>query len=334
MSGLDRIQFANELQSAAYSSFMRTYDAEPAVYSQICEVRDITEGSQLWYGDKEIIYTGMSDYRERQDGARYENDKPILEGISQARMRQFSRSHTIPWRQLASISAGEASRQVTNLADQVVADWGGQAVREFDGLLADSLEAGALAAGSLEFYDNTYLDNIDPHPGFIYDGKALFASDHPLQTGTRSNINVSAALTQANLNAAVTQMYGTNAVDFRGRRVRDPSVGADGQPAAGADRDEARAVRHGPRGVDRRGEHQRGPAAGREPVPDEHHGLAPAGAAASPRLRLLPHALSAAEGVDHRGDRRDHAVGRHRVRLPRARLARGDRQQLRHLLIG
>jgi hypothetical protein len=220
MSGLDRIQFANELQSAAYSSFMRTYDAEPAVYSQICEVRDITEGSQLWYGDKEIIYTGMSDYRERQDGARYENDKPILEGISQARMRQFSRSHTIPWRQLASISAGEASRQVTNLADQVVADWGGQAVREFDGLLADSLEAGALAAGSLEFYDNTYLDNIDPHPGFIYDGKALFAADHPLQTGTRSNINVSAALTKANLNAAVTQMYGTNAVDFRGRRVR------------------------------------------------------------------------------------------------------------------
>jgi hypothetical protein len=221
MSGLDRVQFANELQAAAFASFMRTYDAEPAVYSQICEVRDITEGSQLWYGDKEIIYSGMSDYRRREDGGRYENDRPVREGVSQVAMQPFSRSHEISSRQLMSITAGDAARQITNIADQVIADWGSQAVREYDGWLADSLEAGVIAAGSKPYYDNTYLDNIDANPGFIYDGKAFFAADHPLEDGSSlSNINVTAPLTQANLDAAVTKMYGTNAIDYRGRRAR------------------------------------------------------------------------------------------------------------------
>lgn len=88
-------------------------------------------------------------------------------------------------------------------------------------LAANILQKGALSAGHLATFDQSYYGKPWANGGKSYDGVSFFNSAHPLKLGgstTYSNITVSLSLSATNLATAETTMI-NNALDERGQVI-------------------------------------------------------------------------------------------------------------------
>jgi hypothetical protein len=215
---LDVNELADTVKAELYPVVIQDYEAQPAFYPQLTDLRPITEMGNF-YGIKGNTLEAVGEFRDRADGQEAEHDSPGKAYTWQAAVRQKTRMMTIPQRMLDSL--GSAGR-IVDYVQRQAAGWGVQAMRAKDTHVAGMLQKGTLTAGSAEFFDNSYLDDNDPNPKYIYDGLPFFDTAHTLSDSstTLSNHTASSALTRANLETVLTTIRQTNAIDDRGNRIQ------------------------------------------------------------------------------------------------------------------
>lgn len=216
---IDVNELADAVKQELYPVMVQAYDEEPETYSRIADVRGMGELNGNLYGTKGTTLLGAGEFRERQDGQEVEADSPGKAYTWRCKVRQFARTIPIAQRTLDSLQSAD---KIANYVQEQVAAFGRQAKRKKEDRIAGMLQTGTLTAGSLEYFDDSYLDENDPNAGVIYDGLPFFDTAHTLAnaSGTFSNHVASRTLTRANLETTLTAMRQTNAVDDNGDRVR------------------------------------------------------------------------------------------------------------------
>jgi hypothetical protein len=138
---------------------------------------------------------------------------------------KYRREISIPYDLLDAV---DAKTQVFDLVTNFLTKFSAYASQVKDIRMAQMLQKGTLAAGSEQWFDQSYRGAPDSNAGFIYDGKPMFAASgnaHPLKFATNSGsqgVNLDAALnlaTAADLNTAYNLATVTNAVDEAGRQI-------------------------------------------------------------------------------------------------------------------
>lgn len=214
---IDINELADTVKEEAYPVMIQSYDVVPSVFDRIAEVRPLSELANK-YGTKGTTLEAVGEFRDRLDGQEAEADQPGKAYTWQLAVKQPARRVDIPQRSLDSM---QSAGRIVDYVQRQAAEWGKQAIRFKEARIAGMLQDGTLTAGSLEFFDNSYLDEYDPNAGFIYDGLPFFDGAHTLSgaSGTFSNIATSRPLTRANLETTLTTMRQTNAVNDRGDRI-------------------------------------------------------------------------------------------------------------------
>jgi hypothetical protein len=214
---LSATQIQGLIEDDGYPAMFEMYDRMPSLYQDIAEVVSVNDAGMPLYGDKGEEFQGMDEFREREDGAEFE-DSTINKILTwQCKIRQYGRALVIPSRVVQANDLSAAQKLIAEAAP----GFAEQAKRQKDDFVAGMFQKGTLTAGSTAYFDNSYGNNADPNAGFIYDGLPWFDTAHTLSDGTGSYANhtVSLTLSEANLETAIIAMTDTNAVDDRGNRV-------------------------------------------------------------------------------------------------------------------
>lgn len=195
------------------------YDERELIFPRFCRMMSMDELTDKPWGARFGTLTGVGKPKRLVNGQAPDSDS-LLDGYSwQIAANEYGIEVPIPYDMLES---DNAQRRVESLVNQTATSFVQQVGIEKDQMVADFLQKGTIAAGDTDVFDSTYTGNRDGNRGKIYDGKAFFATDHPLlhvAGATRSNITESAAFSSDTLQAGRIAMSQTNAVDERGRPI-------------------------------------------------------------------------------------------------------------------
>jgi hypothetical protein len=217
---MDRDQIQSLIAKTGRGIVLPAYAEVETVHSRVAEVRTV-DATTGYEGHADDVMEEVGSLTRRADGQAVDRDRPGRIGIAPVRFHKFARGLRIPVHQMRAImeSPNPEARLVNYMQSQLT-EFGRDAARGRDIWLSGMLEKGVLSAGNAEYFDNSYAGLADPNGGKIYDKKAWFATDHPLRSGTRSNLRVTSPLTLANLDLARIQMRQTNGVNHRGNRIQ------------------------------------------------------------------------------------------------------------------
>lgn len=206
---------ANIVVPQAQQVVIQRYAQQPAIYEQIADVQPLT--GEMLYGGHETILESAGELLEREDFESVQADQPGVVGIAANKTRQFERSIQLSERDAEAIVG---TGVLPDWINEKVAGFGDAARRAKNVLFTQHYERGVIAAGDKNVFKRSYRGFQATNEGFIYDGKAWFATDHVLRGATTvANIVTSAALTEATFDAAVTRYKQTMGVDHRGQRI-------------------------------------------------------------------------------------------------------------------
>lgn len=172
-------------------------------------------------GERRLTLVGVGRPQKYHDGEEV-RAQTVGEGWEmQLGAPQFADKIVIPYSIFEGNDPGQA---VLRQLRSTLPGYARSASTEKDRLIAGMFQKGTLAAGSQEYFDNSYPGAPQTSPKFIYDGKPWFAASgngHPLKYGTATpyNLIASSALTAANLDEVYKTMSTTNAVDERGIEI-------------------------------------------------------------------------------------------------------------------
>lgn len=206
---------ANIVIPQANEIVIEKYMAAPSVYDRVADVKAL--GGEHLYGHRKTILETSGELLEREDYEPVQADQPGVVGVAAAKTLQFERSIQMANREAkAIIEAGVMPEYVS----ERIAGYAEAARRAKNIRFTEHYEQGVIAAGNKNVFKRSYRGYDATNEGFIYDGKAWFATDHPLRgSDTVSNITASAALSESTFDAAVTKYRQAMAVDHRGQRI-------------------------------------------------------------------------------------------------------------------
>lgn len=192
---------------------LESYASRPSVLPMLGMITPVDPtGADLGFKGAVIADGGYLD--ERKENQPYDEDRIRQAHQWQCQVREFAKRFRIDRRTWA---ADNARKQVIANMLQWARTEGGNAMMTKERLVAGMFQKGTLTAGSLAYFDNTYADNVDPYPKFIYDNLPWFDTAHPAQSGaTYANHVVSSALSHANLETMQILTDQTNAFNERG----------------------------------------------------------------------------------------------------------------------
>jgi hypothetical protein len=220
---LDISALGNLVTMSANELMIEEYAQVPPIWNQITGTRVISAESGNLYGESREIFDSAGELIERDDYIPFKADNPRPIGTAYAKTRPFGRSLVVAERTLAQLNRGPNAQVQLNIRNYVEEQLGGfarRAARQRDRWLAASLEAGTLTAGSLPYFDNSFPKHPDTNPGFLYDGKPWFATDHALRSGVQvSNRFAAKPLNATNLEEGVTHFRTAMAVNHRGMEI-------------------------------------------------------------------------------------------------------------------
>lgn len=195
------------------------YDPQSLIYPQFCRIISPSDLTDRPYGMRFTTLTSAGEPKRYIEGNPADADTLLQGYTGQIAAKLYAREMSLPY---SLLETDNPRRQVENLVSHFVQTYGERVGQKNDELVADVLQKGTLAAGDTAVFDNSYEGNADPNIGKIYDGKALFATDHAPKhaSGTYSNITASLALTGDNVQSTRVKMSSTNAFDERGKRIR------------------------------------------------------------------------------------------------------------------
>lgn len=218
MSSIDISQIPAIVARDAYHAMFQAYNAEPVIYPMLCDMHDAPPGM---LGDKGSVISGLGDMKRVLDGEEIKADTVKGTYTWRCAVNRYAGRIDIPKRML---DAADASGKVTNMITQFASQWGRRAPTQKEQIIADILQKGTLSAGDKTVFNGSFPNETDANLGLIFDGKPFFAATgngHPLLADTATPFNLTAAstLTQANIQANLTAMRVTNAVDDRGIKI-------------------------------------------------------------------------------------------------------------------
>lgn len=217
---IDISQVPEILEAALYPYVLNEYQGVATSYQDIADVRPVLPNAS--YGTKWSASSGMGSPIEFEDGEEVSLDSTDTAKTAQIKVRQYGRRAFISDRMIKQLGAVGLGGFVTEASR----GWGEKAAILKDDRIAGILQKGTLTAGSAEYFDNSYVNNADPNPKFIYDGLPFFDTAHTLSaaSGTYANHTASLALSRDNLQTVLTTFESTNAVDERGDRISNPAT--------------------------------------------------------------------------------------------------------------
>lgn len=209
---MDVTQIPELVERTAYPLSFDAYAQVPTVYPRICEVLPVTP--DLLYGERidHVIGVGEPDkvpygqeINEREGDTGH---KIYLAVYKLGEKMRFPRE---------LVESSDAIGRLTSLIGAFAQSIGQQMPLKKERIIADIFQKGTLTAGDASVFNNSFPNEADPYPKFIYDGQPFFDTAHGLKLSstTPSNHTASAALTLANLEAQHTLMAVTSAVDER-----------------------------------------------------------------------------------------------------------------------
>lgn len=192
---------------------LESYAARPSVLPKLGRITPVSpEGIDLGFKGAVIADGGYLD--ERNEHQPYNEDRIRQAHQWQCKVREFAKIFQIDRRTWAAINS--RSQVIANIMQWARTE-GGNTMATKERFVAGMFQKGTLTAGSLAYFDNTYSDNVDPYPKFIYDNLPWFDTAHPAQSGaTYANHVVSSALSHANLETMQILTDQTNAFNERG----------------------------------------------------------------------------------------------------------------------
>jgi len=213
MASVSHDQIAALFANAGVRVVASTYARLPQIYPLFCEVVDPSAASHAPYGDKSTTVIWGADVRRRKDGEEFQSSTMGQGYTPQGAIDLLSGRLDITERDM------EANSADTTIANKIT-DWARQWVENTQNFceqdIAGLLMRGAITAGDPAYFDGSFVGNDDPNAGKIFDGKSLFATDHPLKfvpgPGV-ANFVASATLDQTTLTAARVAYSTTMAKD-------------------------------------------------------------------------------------------------------------------------
>ena len=218
MSSVDVSQVPALIAQDLFPVMFQTYEAQPQVAPQICEMMP-TDGSM--YGTKGTVIGGLGAPKIVLDGEEINADTFNQAYTWQCKIVRLARRVDIPKRMM---DGSDAAAKVGSLLAQHGKSWGQSFAQTKEERVAAVFQRGTIAAGDKSVFDGSFPDNADPNIGFIFDGKPFFAATgngHVLSANSATPFNLTAALAldSTGLQTVLTAMRTTNAIDDRGQKV-------------------------------------------------------------------------------------------------------------------
>lgn len=195
-----------------YEAVAAAYERRQLIYPLFCDVRSPNELQDAPYGGRNVdaIMDATPKRREEHESSQSSNAQ---EGyVRQVATPELSRMLRIPQ---AMLDSSNAQERIGSLVTRWSTQFANQMDLEVETFVAGMLQKGTLTAGSLDYFDQSYVTNTDSNAGFIYDGLPWFDTAHVNKRGanTYSNHTASLGLSAANLETVLTTMIATNAKD-------------------------------------------------------------------------------------------------------------------------
>lgn len=215
---LDITQVGELVANDGYQASFDRYDSLGLIYPRLGRVIDPESAGIPLYGEKWSVFMGHERARKREDLQDIDDSTTKKAWTAQAAISPYSRGLRIASR---ALRAQGNNQGVKDDIIQWMTDRAEVTGLQKEDLIAGMFQKGTLTAGDTEFFDGSFVDNPDPNRGFIYDGLPWFDTAHTRAGGSSTYANhvVSAALSQATIQNALTLMRHTNAVNDRGERI-------------------------------------------------------------------------------------------------------------------
>jgi len=206
MAGILRNAFTEGMKKQLYTYFWESYDETPPKYTEFFEVVNSDAAYEQF-----TSAIGLGELLEKPEDEDIQYDAPMESYTIICKNRSFARGVKF------SYEAIQDSKQAGNLLQNSVGTWGGKLNVTKEKFYAKFFNYGAYSAGN-DVFNNTISGLVTDSSGtLIYDGKALFATDHPDKVGgTYSNFESAYSLTHDNIKTVYTTFHVTNAKDERG----------------------------------------------------------------------------------------------------------------------
>jgi hypothetical protein len=211
-------QVGKLVQEVGYPVLLGTYERTPTFFPQFCRVVPDSATSAPRFGHKQTRMVGPAALKGVKPGQPLPSTD-MGEGYTwQIATNKYGREISFP---IEVLESPTWRQKIGDAAAALGQEWGELAAVVKDQFVAGVLQYGTIAAGNTDYFDNSFPENADPNRGKIYDGKALFATDHPNigTSSTYANITASLSLSTTNIDTVFTAMKVTNAKDERGNQA-------------------------------------------------------------------------------------------------------------------
>jgi hypothetical protein len=209
------------VQDQGYPVMLSSYNRTPAMFPQFCRVVPNSAASFSFQGHKSTRMVGPAGLSPVKPGAALPSTT-MAQGYSwQVAIQKYGREISFP---VETFETPQWRSVIGDAAQMLGEEWGALSVIAKDTFAAGVLQKGTIAtatATTREYFNNSFPGHQDPNVGYIYDGKAFFAADHPNAgtSTTYSNVTASAALSASTLDAGRVLIAQTNAKDELGKQA-------------------------------------------------------------------------------------------------------------------
>lgn len=209
MAGIKRSEFTENMKNDMYEYFWESYPQVPPVWESLFEV---VPSSGAY--EKFSSAIGLGRLLEKPEGEALQADRPMESYTIICKNRSFGRK--VPF----SYETVQDARKTSNFISTTVGTWSEGLVQTKEDFYAGFFNYGAYTAGHDRFNGTITGVIDDASADLIYDGKALFATDHPDRVGnTYGNFSASNALSKDNLESTYLTFTTTNAKNERGEII-------------------------------------------------------------------------------------------------------------------
>lgn len=214
---ITEVAFGEEVLSKVYEFAFEEYDRLPKIFTQIFDVEPSAQNGWLLGNDSVMDITAKFD-----DAPGGTVRGRVVEGYPfQISVRDLRATLDIKENTIEDLGEGDVDAWAQRLGRAAAQSF----VAEMEEFHAAFFNYGAWAAGWWVFENIGHggINPLDDSSGdLIYDGKAFFATDHPMKAhpGSLQNYTASAPLTVANLKAELIKFQSTYAYDNAYRKIR------------------------------------------------------------------------------------------------------------------
>lgn len=197
--------------------------AHPLWFEGIFDTGPITAISDPEYGDVSTTLVFGDDLEEYTPGQNVTYTTGVQGWAPQGALRRFKKAISIP---MSDLRAANGLARGTDIVAEFVNAQALNWQNKKNKLVADIFARGGITAGDVNVFKASYTNRAASFDGFVYDGKPLFANDHPLKapkssTTVYNNLHSTSGTTldASGFNAVYERLAQANALSEQGEKI-------------------------------------------------------------------------------------------------------------------